>query len=376
MRLFLCLLIVACGAKRHEAGYAPAADYEESYGDYGGGAPPAAKAPSMAAPAAPPPPPSESAPAKEEATPEPAEARMVHYEGWATLRVAHREETSDAVQKVATDAGGYLERMGDGYVIVRVPVAKFDAAFAAVLALGEVVQKRIAAEDVTEAFTDSKLRLDSAKATRDRLVALLAKAKTDEEKLRLIREIKEVTEQIDQLEAAVRLLRELADFSRISVQLEERPALSWQGDDTDPAALAWIRALSPFNRTVYDRPLKLDVPAGLVKLDEKKSFVTESPDGTRFWATRTDNEPVGTAAFWMDAIAARLSPEFASAERGEHGGWTTLRLVDRGDPAYAWWIAVRVDGEHLDLAQAYFPTLEQETRYRDAVRAALAGGGA
>jgi hypothetical protein len=376
MRPLLCLLLVACASKRYAE---PAYELD----GYGAGAPresakmmaeDMAPAPSMAMAPPPPPPPPPGSPATTQTAPKPAEDRMVHYEGWATLRVAHREETADAVQKVATDVGGYLEGMGDDWVVVRVPVARFDAAFQQVLTLGEVENKRIAAEDVTEAFTDQKLRLETASATRERLVALLAKAKTDEEKLRLIREIKDVTEQIDQLEAAVRLLKNLADFSRISVQLQERPALSWAGDEGEPLALTWIRELSPFNRTVYDKPLKLEVPEGLVKLDEKRSFVTESPDGTRFWATRLDNEPVGTEAFWMEAVASRVAPEFATAERGEHGGWTTLRLVADADPVYVWWVAVRVDGKKLELAQAYFPTVEQEKRYADAIRASLAGG--
>ena len=375
MRVLLCLLLfaVAC-AKQAPRTDAWSGDMEKSaraesgaYDDFGG-------APAAASPMAPPPPAPPPGEPDQPVAPAPAEERMVHYEGWTTLRVAHRDETADAVIALAADHGGYLEQMGEGYVVIRVPVARFEGAFEAVQALGDVVQKRISAEDVTDAFTDTRLRLDSAKATRERLVALLAKAKTDEEKLRLIREIKEVTEQIDQLDAAVRLLKNLADYSRISVQLEERPALSWQGDDSDPLALSWIRALSPFNRTVYEKPLKLPVPAGLVRIDERKTFVTESPDGTRFWATTLKNEPLGTAGFWLDAIEQRIAPEFASAERGEHGGWTTLRLVDRGDPAYAWWIAVRVDGKRLDLAQAFFPTIEQEGRYRDAVRAALVGG--
>ena len=39
-------------------------------------------------------------------------------------------------------------------------------------------------------------------------------------------------------------------------------------------------------------------------------------------------------------------------------------------------LAVRAEGDHLDLVEVYYPSEAQETRYGDGVKAMLAGGAA
>ncbi|MFN7144668.1 MAG: DUF4349 domain-containing protein [Myxococcota bacterium] len=306
----------------------------------------------------------------------PAAARMVHYQGFARLRVGKEQAAVDAVVKLATDAGGGVEQQYGSTVVLRVPVAKFRDVFDQVLAIGDVVTKSISAEDVTEAFMSVELRLTTATARRDRLVALLAQSKDENEKLALVREIQEVTEEIDRLEQQVRTLRSLADFSRITVQIEQRPALTWQGGVPESAAFAWIRALTPFEQGLAGKKRPLDTPDGFVALDVKRRFVAESADGARVWSTRLRNEPVGDTAFWTDALRQRLSTEFAAAEPVTVGAWQGLRLLARAEDPYVWVVLVRADGGDLDVVQVFYPSTEAEGRYAPAVQAVLAGGAA
>jgi hypothetical protein len=306
----------------------------------------------------------------------PAPARMVHYQGTARLRVGKEQEGVDAVVAIATAAGGGVEQQYGSTVVLRVPVAKFRETFDAILRVGEVVSKSIAAEDVTEAFMSVELRLSTATARRDRLVALLAQAKDEAEKLALVQEIQEVTEEIDRLEQQVRTLKRLAEFSRITVQLEPRPALTWQGGAPESAAFAWIRALTPFGEGPVGKKLALDAPDGFVALDVKKRFVAESADGARIWSTRLSNDPVGDTAFWTAAAKERLASEFAETKPMDVGPWSGLRLLARSDRPYVWVVLMRASGDELDVVQILYPSEAAETRYGAAVLAVLGAGGA
>lgn len=380
-------LLSACSAhKRAEASYdyAPAVEMAGAYDEY-------ADADRASAPAAPSrsrsagaawgaeeamaePEPEEAASAGSPG--QPAPARMVHYDGFARLRVTRVEEGVDQVRAVAEGLGGHVERVGGSSITVRVPVASFRAAFDQVLGLGEVLDKSLTAQDVTDAFTAVDLRLKTAEATRARLQALLARAEEEQEKLQLIKQIQRLTEEIDRLQAQVRTLSALAELSRISVELVPREALAWQGPEAETAELAWIRQLSPLrtDAPLDERDLELPVPDGMVRLDDKGPFVAESPDGARIWAWRVENPTEGDAAFWLAAVQQRLARDFASATAEPVGGWQALRLVDRADPPYTWLVGVRVEGKWLHVVQVFLPSPESAQRHDAAIRAALAGG--
>ncbi len=328
--------------------------------------------------APPPPPSSDTRTPVETAQHEQAEARMVHYDGYARLRVGKLETTSDTLEKLATDAGGRVESLSSARLILRVPVAQFRDLFAKMLTTGDVLDKNITAQDVTEAFQSIELRLGSARAARERLQALLAKSKDENEKLMLIRELQRLGEEIDQLESQARLVADLASMSRITLDLVPREALVSTGPVAETSAFGWIRRLSPFRDDVLARGKRPDlaVPQGMVSLDLKKRFVAESADGARVRAARLVNAPRGSGAFWLDALQQRLAPEFLRAEASEVGAWKVLRLVDRSDKPYVYVLAVRAHDNDLDLVEVYYPSAAQEERHAPAVRAMLAGGGA
>lgn len=307
-----------------------------------------------------------------------AKARMVHYSGSASLRVIREADAADAIGDLAKAAGGKVESLGAQSIVIRVPVDRFDAVFAQVLAMGEVVSKTVSAEDLTEAFQSTDLRLRTARTTRDRLVVLLAKAEDEEEKLELVRQIQRLTQEIDRLDGQVRTLSALANLSRISVQLIPREALAHQGPSQETRELSWIRGLNPFERDVvsWGRKVVLPVPDGLVDLKRKGRFVAESADGVRVWTGRLVNEPRGDGEFWIAAVEGRVARDFASAERSELGAWTLLTLVDRADEPYTWVIGVRANGAHLDVVEVFYPAPAQRERHEAAIHAVLADGGA
>ena len=269
-----------------------------------------------------PPPPPEPEPEEPIAPEKPTAKRMIAYEGSTTLRVARIREAVDAITATVVELGGFVERVDGARLSVRVPVDRFQDGLVAIQAHGDVVDERIFASDVTEAFQDVKLRLDTAEATRARLVELLAKTEDEQTKLMLIREIQRLTDQIDQMSAQASTLQRMADLSRISIQLVEREALAHQGA-ADSAEMRWIRQLSPFGADVVRGGgyVKLDVPDGMVGLKLWREYVAEAPDGSRIWSGRLKTEVQADSAFWVEAMKERLAGDFASADVATHGDY-------------------------------------------------------
>jgi hypothetical protein len=384
------------GCAKHESASPPtedawssSADDEISASAGYGRADKSRAAPSPPAPPPPPPPPmvvAEAPPAEPEPAPSPApeapvkaEKRMVHYAGYARLRVTRVQESLDAIAAVAIGRGGRVEALTSTSIVVRVPVEDFAAAWAEIRQTGDVLDESVTAEDVTEAFFAMDLRVKTLTVTRDRLVALLAKAETEDEKISLLREIQRVTEALDQFERQLRTLRGLADYSRISVNLVPREAVGAGDSGPHVSGFGWIEALSPFNRSVGadERRAALPVPDGMVALSPKGQFVAESPEGAALWTGRVPNDPQAEAGFWIDAVVARLSDDFATATRTERGAWSCVTLVDASEEPYTWEVCAQADpaDKNLVLAQAWYPDAEAVTRYAAAVAVALAGGG-
>jgi hypothetical protein len=308
---------------------------------------------------------------------EPQAERMIVYEGSTTLRVARIRPAVDAITATVEALEGFVERVDGSRVVVRVPVARFEEGLAAVQAHGDVIDERIFASDVTEAFQDVQLRLDTARATRDRLLELLAQTEDEKEKLALLQEIQRLTDQIDQMTAQSTTLRRLADLSRIVVSLVEREALANQGAGEDSQAFAWIRRLSPFGSDIVRAGgfVNLDVPEGMVGLKLWREYVAEAPDGSRIWSGKLDTRVEAEATFWVEAVKERLGEDFASAEVDMLGEFGVVTFTSRDEAPYTWVVAIRPRGRHLEVVEAYLASPEAAERFLPAVRAVIGDRG-
>jgi hypothetical protein len=388
MVLVALLLLVGCSKRQYDSTAYYEGDYYGDSDDYGGYAMAEASADYsfrsesrksanvVAAPSAPASvvaPDSSPAPDPAVSTPRP---RMVHYNGHLQLRVTRPDESIEAIKAMAESMGGYVESRSNSHVTLRVPVARFAEAVDSAMTMGDVLSRTVTAEDVTEAYTAIDLRLQTARATRDRLVELLAKATEETEKIALLKEIQRVNEEIDVTESQLRTLSSLASFSRLTVSLVPRSAFTDRTQTADSVGLTWIQQLSPFTRSVGsdERRLSVDTPDGLVVLSPRGRFIAESADGAVLWTGRVPNEPRGDADFWIAAISQRLSGEFESAEITTVGPWKMLRLVSDGEQPYRYLIGVIDSGKKLELVEIYYPSAEQEERYGTEILASLRGG--
>lgn len=178
------------------------------------------------------------------------DASMLLRSAHLTLAVYEVDKKMDAVEGVAKELGGYLALRQDREITIRVPRERFDETLRRVEALGDVLARSVAAEDVTDQYVDLELRLKNAQAVRARLEKLL-EAATVRDAVEIHKELAKVTDEIERLEGKIKLLRDRIAFSTIAVRFER----------TEPQRVKSREALLPFPwmRTMGLGPL-LSVP--------------------------------------------------------------------------------------------------------------------
>ena len=307
----------------------------------------------------------------------PAEQPVIVYSAYLRLRVKRLIETVDAITAQAEKLGGYIESMTAQVVVVRVPVARFDAALAAFEGMGTVLQREVKSLDVTARFTDMAARLAVAQQSRERLLALLETTQDVQQRLRILEEIKRLSEQIETIQSTLGTLRKLADFSTLTLALE--PVLAQHATQVHRSPFPWVRNLEAHRATLTDGKKKIGytVPTGFVLFEEDDAYRAQAADTSTMRAGVTENEPDGDAAFWMAAVdhemVGRDEEPVADGVSGKLS-WRAYRSKD-AQPRY-YLVGVVADDDRLFVLEGFFPTAEAFERHKAAVLASLGTFGA
>ena len=187
---------------------------------------------------------------------EPTIKRKIVKTGNITLEVEDMAEAMDKVAEVADEMGGYVvssrkyerEKGISGSITIRVPADRFDEAFDRLRELAIAIpSESTQAKDVTEEYIDLQARLHNLEATEAQYLALLEKAKTVEEMLKVQRELSNVRGQIEQIEGRMKYLERTSDMSLIEVSLKERKPIAehWSASNTFRSA---VHGLTTFGK--------------------------------------------------------------------------------------------------------------------------------
>jgi hypothetical protein len=194
----------------------------------------------MAVAAAPAPSPPPVAGARAEALPS-VERRLVQR---ASVRIIVEDPAALApeAQSVAERMGGYVESAVAEErrltVAVRVPSPQLSAFLDTVERWGEVRERRVTSEDVTEQAVDLEARVRNLTAVRDRLRAYLARAGEIQDIIAVERELARVQSELEGLESRLTRLQTEVALSRVTLELERRRVLGPLGALV--AGTAWV----------------------------------------------------------------------------------------------------------------------------------------
>ncbi|MEI8197027.1 MAG: DUF4349 domain-containing protein, partial [Phycisphaerae bacterium] len=144
-------------------------------------------------------------------------ARIVIYSASLDVVVADVARSLEVMRATAESLGGYMQELDKLSITVRVPAARFTAAVAIAERLGEVTDRNIKAQDITEQMRDLKIRLDNAEQVRLRLKDLVAKSEKMKDTLEIEKELERVTETIELLKGKIQFLSQQAAYSTLKV---------------------------------------------------------------------------------------------------------------------------------------------------------------
>ncbi|GAA2818777.1 hypothetical protein GCM10010470_62620 [Saccharopolyspora taberi] len=137
--------------------------------------------------------------------------------------------TAARARGLAESAGGHLAEedgsRGDAHLVVKVPAAQLDRLLDQLAGLGEVTSRNQRAEDVTDQLVDTRSRIDSQRASVDRLRELMARAGSVGEIVQIESELTSRETELDALlrrQAALAGQVELATVD-VRVSAAERP---------------------------------------------------------------------------------------------------------------------------------------------------------
>lgn len=159
--------------------------------------------------------------------------RKMILEGQATMQTLDYDGTIQALYRMITAAGGFIESQnlqGSGLygqntryatIVFRVPSEKFTDAFNGLGSIGSVVSSSSWGTDITDQYVDSETRAKNLRVQEERLLVLISKAAKIEEIVTLEQRLSEVRTEIESLENTLKNYDRLLEYSRITLSIEE-----------------------------------------------------------------------------------------------------------------------------------------------------------
>lgn len=178
--------------------------------------------------------------------------RKIIYDGWLSLEVSDVDVAADQIKSIAEEMGGYISQTsiskGDsvktGSVTLRVPQADFYTVIERIELLGNLKNKNIGSEDVTERYVDLKARLENAQYEEKRLLEIMDKADQVSDMLEIERELSRIREQIEVYTGQLTYLESRVEYATITVTLSEpRPAAPLPEVDWDATVKTGLQGL-------------------------------------------------------------------------------------------------------------------------------------
>lgn len=301
------------------------------------------------------------------------EDRMRVYSGFCRLRVESVEKTESRIFSIAGQNGGYVESSYSGKIIIRIPAEKFGDIFSAILGLGEVIHKTIETYDVTEQFQDLTARLEIAEKTRERLYVLLEETDDVEERFRILKEIKRLTDEIESIRLNLEMIKNQISFSRITVELIARLAQGPAGKEKIP--FLWIRNLDPLYGSLRHIKGRVAFELGdeFAVFEKEDPFRAESAEGTRVRLGTTRNEPAGDSSFWQKALSYYLGKYYKETVDFEFGEVKGVIFASKDAESFYYLAGVAIDNDTIYVVEIFFPDRAAFDKRRYEIKESLEG---
>jgi hypothetical protein len=157
----------------------------------------------------------------------PADRKIIR-DANVTMEVENVEKAYDNILASLASFGGYeanrnMQTYNEDdtsvYATFKIPANKLDMFLAGLKNEGKVKNSNISSSDITDAYHDSKIRLDTLEKTLENYYRFLENAVDVDEQLRVTRYINDTTAEIEQIKGILKLWDSLVDYSTITLSL-------------------------------------------------------------------------------------------------------------------------------------------------------------
>lgn len=287
-----------------------------------------------------------------------------HIDGSMTVQVADREAAIQRVVASAKASGGWFSALSDDAVTIQVPVSQAVGVLDAGKALGLVVDRGWAVQELDTELTDLGARLASREAVLKRYLDILSTTNAASV-VAVEREITRTVTEIEQIKGRTRYLETRSAYANLafSFRFSDRAAPARDGR----SSFAWLNGLNLADLQDAFRSGRLShrscgvyavAPDGFAAGRRARRFNAVSPDDVVMRVRRAKNRPRADLAFWKEAMRTRMTEAGyrvvaeGEASAGEARGALLELSAPDGAQDAAYLVVVFVDGRRLVVVEA------------------------
>lgn len=191
--------------------------------------------------------------------------RKVIQTAYLQIEVKDIKTGSEEMMKLVSKLNGYIASSNNwidennqrfNSFQVRIPVRSFYTALARLEDLGEIKQRSMNGQDVTEEYIDVEARLKNLKLQEERYRAILQKASKVEDVLQVERELERVRGEVESLQNRLNYLNNQVTLSTIDVQMSEPKPITSSNVGIVRAIRESVRAMV---NSIYNIIVKLGI---------------------------------------------------------------------------------------------------------------------
>ena len=236
---------------------------------------------------------------------------------YSTRLVINVPDTVKGVKKASSIAEkytGYVVYSDNSTANIKIPVAKALAALKEFETIGSTTSKTITANDITDHYTDTQVRLDNLRRLQKRLSELLSRAVKVDEIIRIERELSRVTTELERYQARMNILTKQVEMVDFNLSFNAVVTPNEIPRTIIPAA--WVRKLGiairkqAFTETGFndDIPIcNIDLPSGFaVTHSTKHSLQAANSDNVVVEVIPYNNLSGADLLFYQNLIEKQL----------------------------------------------------------------------
>lgn len=144
-----------------------------------------------------------------------------------TLEVAAINDSVARISKEVQQLGGYVvesqqngsDNHSSAHLTLKIPADKLNGLRDSLSTWGKILDQHMLANDITNQYYDSQVRLQTLETEEKRYLEILNQAKTVEDVLKVENALGNIRQQIEQLKGQLKLWNNMVDYSTVNLQL-------------------------------------------------------------------------------------------------------------------------------------------------------------